>query len=242
MKSIFQPVKPKKVTAEIVHQLTRLIKEGRLQPGEKLPGERTLSGLLGVGRSTLREAVNILEALGFLETRNRKGIYVKSVSSPIISDPLRKILEEDKSALADLYGLRKDIELASADLAARLHTDGDLEVMEVHLSRMRKDAERSHLVLSDDMEFHLAIAQATHNFLRVHILKSLFDLSSEYFVFVRETIAVEANIPMIFDQHERIFHAIKRRDSEAARSTMDQHLTWVQAKWEELWRRGQVSF
>jgi GntR family transcriptional repressor for pyruvate dehydrogenase complex len=222
------------VTAEIVHQMTQLIKEGRLQPGEKLPGERTLAGLLGVGRSTLREAVNILEALGFLETQNRKGIFVKSVSSPIISDPLRRILEEDKSALADLYGLRKDIELASADLAARLHTDEDLKAMEMHLARMKKDAADTRLVLGDDMGFHLAIAQATHNFLRAHILKSLFDLSSEYFVFIRKTIAVESNIPMIFAQHDRVYEAIKRRDPEAARSAMDQHLTWVQAKWEEL--------
>jgi GntR family transcriptional regulator, transcriptional repressor for pyruvate dehydrogenase complex len=234
MKDIFEPVKPKKVTAEIVRQMTQLIKSGRLQPGEKLPGERTLAGRLGVGRSTLREAVNILETLGFLETRNRKGIYVKSVSSPFFSDPLRKILEEDKSALADLYGLRRDIELASADAAARLHTDEDLEAMETHLSRMKKDAEDIRLALSDDMEFHLAIAQATHNFLRAHILKSLFDLTSEYLVFIRETIAVEGNIPMLFNQHDDVYQAIKRRDPEAARAAMDRHLTWVQAKWEEL--------
>ena len=105
MKNIYTQIRPHKISEEIVNQIKSLIKDGKLQPGQKLPPERTLADLLGVGRSSLREAINILEALGFVEIRNRKGIFVRPVSSPIISDPLRQILEEDKSKLYELYEL-----------------------------------------------------------------------------------------------------------------------------------------
>ena len=88
MKNIYRPIRQHKVTEEIVTQIKSLIKDGTLQPGEKLPSERMLCGLLGVGRSSLREALNILEALGFLEIKNRRGIFVHSVSLPLLCDPL----------------------------------------------------------------------------------------------------------------------------------------------------------
>lgn len=74
-------------------------------------------------------------------------------------DPLRQILEEDGGKLYELYELRKDIELASISMAAKLRTRTDLVRIEKFLTKMEEDAENSHLSLSDDVEFHLAIAQ-----------------------------------------------------------------------------------
>jgi len=232
MKNIYSQIRPHKISEEIVNQIKSLIKDGKLQPGEKLPPERTLADLLGVGRSSLREAINILEALGFVEIRNRKGIFVRPVSSPIISDPLRQILEEDKSKLYELYELRKDIELAAIHTAAKVRTKTDLARIKKYIKNMEQDAQDSRLSLSDDLEFHLAIAQATHNFLRVHILKNIFDLSGEYIDFIREKLIHEKpNVLSILDQHKKIYQAIKKRDQEGARALMDEHLTWVEEKW-----------
>ncbi len=69
MQSIYRRIRPYKVTEEIVAQIKSLIKDGTLHPGEQLPSERILCGLLGVGRSSIREAINVLEALGFLEIK-----------------------------------------------------------------------------------------------------------------------------------------------------------------------------
>jgi DNA-binding GntR family transcriptional regulator len=73
MQSIYRRIRPCKVTEEIVGQIKSLIKDGTLHPGEQLPSERILCGLLGVGRSSIREAC-VLEALGF-QVKNRKGVF-----------------------------------------------------------------------------------------------------------------------------------------------------------------------
>ena len=238
MNTIYSQISPHKIPEEIVKQIKSLIKDGKLQPGEKLPPERTLSDLLGVGRSSLREAINILETLGFVEIKQREGIFIRPVSSPIISDPLKQILEEDKNKLYELYELRKDVELSAAYMAAKLRTRIDLANIKKFLKRMEEDAQSSYLSLSDDLEFHLAIAQATHNFLRVHILKNIFDLSGDYIDFIRNKLVQEKiHVTLIFEQHKKIFQAIQSRDQDGARSIMNEHLTWVEEKWKEFGRK-----
>lgn len=232
MNSIFTQIKPTKVSEEIVQQIKSLIKDGKLEPGEKLPSERVLAELLGVGRSSLREAMNILETLGFLEIKKRKGTFVRSVSSPILADPLMQILEEDKSKLYDLYELRKDIELGSAYVAAKVRTEKDLEDLEKWVMRMGEDAKSSRVSLRDDLGFHMAIARATHNFLRVHILKRIFDLSGEYIDFVRQQgIRDPYTVPRILNHHEKILEAIRKQEQDNSRKLMDEHLTWVEDEW-----------
>ena len=164
MKNVYRPIRQHKVTEQIVVQIKSLIGDGTLQPGEKLPSERMLCGLLGVGRSSLREAVNILDALGFLDVKDRKGIFVRSVSSPLLYDPLVQILREGKAGLGDLYGVRKDIELGSAYLAAKLRNKRDLARLKEFLGRMETGVqESSEWSMRDDMDYHLAIAQASGN-------------------------------------------------------------------------------
>jgi len=238
MNTIYSQIRPHKIPEEIVQQIKSLIKDGKLQPGQKLPPERTLADLLGVGRSSLREAINILETLGFVEIKQRKGIFIRTVSSPIISDPLRQILEEDKSGLYQLYELRKDIELASTYMSAKIRTENDLVAIRKPLKRMEEGARNTNLLLDYDWEFHLAIARATHNFLRVHILKNIFDLAADYMrLIVQKLIEEETSIFTVLDQHTRIFQAIQKRDQESARALMDEHLTWVEEKWKEFGRK-----
>lgn len=239
MRKIYRQISLHTIPEKIVHQVKSLIKDGKLQPGEKLPPERTLADLFGVARSSLREAINILETLGFVEIKKRKGIFVRTVSSPIISDPLKQILEEDKSAFYKIYELRKDIELASSYLAAKLRNKTDLARLRKLLNRMKEDAHMSHISLSADLEFHIAIAQATHNFIRVHILKSIFDLSDDFNDFVTQRFADDTfHIAMVFAHHKTIFQAIQKKDQEGARAAMNEHLTWVEEEWKKFWTKN----
>jgi GntR family transcriptional repressor for pyruvate dehydrogenase complex len=238
MKNPYRQIRPHRIPEEIVQQIKTLIREGKLLPGERLPPERALADLLGVGRSSLREAISILETLGFVETRKRTGIFVRSVSSPIISDPLRQMLEEDKSGLYQLYEIRRDIELASADVCAQLRTKADLAAIRKLLVKMQEDARKDRLSLTHDWDFHLAIAQAAQNFLRVHILKNVFSLAEDFMVeIVRKLIDEKTSISQVIEQHTHIFEAIKRKDPAEARALMDQHLTWVEDKWKEFGTR-----
>lgn len=231
---LYSEIKPHRIPDQIVRQVIALIKDNKLHPGEKLPPERNLAQLLGVGRSSLREAINTLETLGFVEIRKRKGIYVRTVSSSMMPDPLLAILTEDESKLHDLYELRKDIELAAAYKAAQLRTATELAKIGRYLKAMQTDSEASSLSLNDDLGFHMAIAEAAHNFLRVHIFKNIFDLYGHYIDLARHKLNQErANIATAVAQHTRIYDAVAQQDAKAARAAMDVHLTWVETQWEQ---------
>jgi GntR family transcriptional repressor for pyruvate dehydrogenase complex len=232
--NIYRPIRQHKVTEEIVAQIKSLISDGTLQPGEKLPSERMLCGLLDVGRSSLREAVSILEALGILDIKNRRGIFVRSVSSPLLYDPLVQILREGKAGLGDLYGVRKDIELGSAYLAAKLRTKEDLAKLRELLGRMETGVQDgSRWSMRDDLDYHLAIAQASGNPLRLHILKNIFDLAGEFFRISAEKITATW-FATVIEQHRKVFQTIECGDQEGAREGMEEHLTWGEEKWRVL--------
>ncbi len=234
--TVFKKIKPQKVTKEIADQIRSLIKEGQLQPGEKLPPERSFSEMLGVGRSSLREAINILETQGFVETRKRQGVYIRSLGSPLITDPLRQILEEDKHKLLHLYEVRKDIELASAFMAAKHCTSKDLSHMKKLLEQMENDAQKDDLKLQNDLGFHMAIAQSSKNVFRSHILKSIFELSSEYLHFITKILIKKSSgmTQQLFEQHNDIYEAIELKNQEKARTMMEAHLNWVEEKWKRF--------
>ena len=232
MDKVFKKIKPQKISEEIADQIRDLIKDGKLQPGEKLPPERVFSEMLDVGRSSLREAINILETQGFVEIKKRMGIYVCSLSTSIISDPLRKIIEEDKNKLLHLYEVRKDLELASAFVAAEHRTKTDLERMKQALDKMESDTKKSVVNLYDDLAFHLAIALSSHNIFRSHILKNIFDISDDHLQYVMGImIGEKASLLKLLEQHQNIYLAIEKQDPPLARTMMDEHLNWVEQKW-----------
>lgn len=230
MSARFNKIMPQKVSGEIVKQIKALIKNGELNPGEKLPTERQLADSLGVGRSSLREAINTLETLGFVEIKKRKGIFVRSVSASMLSNPIKQILDEDNTKVFQLYELRKDIELASAFIAAKTCTKDNIDSLAEQVKKMETDTKDLVLDLADDLKFHLTIAQATKNFFRAHILKSIFDLSNEYMQYVQERVAHgKENLEAIFNQHEKLFKAIEAKNQEEAKAAMSNHLSWVES-------------
>lgn len=234
MENLFSEIKPLKISEGVANQIKGLITEGKLQPGEKLPPERSLAAYLGVGRSSLREAINILETMGFVEKRKRTGLFIRSVSEPLLSNPLRKILEEDTGKLFQLYEIRKDIELASAHGAALRRTPKDLERIEALLEKMASDAEGNQISTADDIGFHLAIARATQNVIRVHILKNIFELYVEFINFVIEAVTREksetlANLAL----HRKIYAAVKSGDPDTARKAMMDLFDWVEGRWKK---------
>ena len=235
MNDVFRQIRPRSIPKGIVQQIKDLIREGKLHPGEKLPSERSLAEIFGVGRSSLREAINSLETLGLVEKKNRAGIYVKSIASPIISDPLMQMLEEDETRFFDLYEIRKDIEIASAYMAAQKRTDSDLAKMKNILDKMKENAEKKFIERGDDLDFHMAIAFGTHNLLRTHTLKNIFDMFGDFITHVANKLNRDRkNITLNMDQHKKIFEAIREADSERARDLMNEHLTWVEKIWREF--------
>jgi len=224
MDGVFKEVRIEKVSDKIVSQLIDLITEGRLLPGEKLPSERRLTELFGVGRSSLREALNTLETLGFIEIKKRKGNYVKNVDAAVPLSPLKKIMEVDQKRIVELYEVRRSIEQSSAREAAEQRTEEDLEEIYSALQKF-KGGGASSFSWDNEIAFHLAVARASHNFLRVHTLKSIFDFARQFLEPVLHGfISNEERMATVWEQHEQIYQAIKEQEPEKARLLMREHL------------------
>lgn len=225
MDAVFREVRVEKVSDKIVTQLIDLITEGQLLPGEKLPSERRLTELFGVGRSSLREALNTLETLGFIEIKKRKGNYVKSVDSAMPLSPLKKIMQVDQKRIVELYEVRRSIEQSSAREAADIRNEADLEAIHAALMKFKQSSGEIVFSWENEIAFHLAIARASHNFMRLHTLKSIFDFAREFLEPVLHGfICNEERLTTVLDQHLAIYNAIKDQDTELARNLMREHL------------------
>lgn len=229
---LYQRVKPKKVSEEIVEQIKTLVKTGKLLPGEQLPPERAFADMLGVGRPTLREAFKHLEALGLIEIRKRQGVFISNISSPMVSNPLLQVFREDPGMLPYLYEMRKDIEIAAAGLAAQRRTEADLAAIQAPVDQMETQLKAGSFSILDDIRFHMAIARATHNFLRVHIMQHIFDISSDFLENVSSKLGrTPTELSHVMEQHRHVFEAISDQDPQRSRMEMERHLDWVENQW-----------
>ncbi len=242
MNGVFKEVKVEKVSDKIVNQFIDLITEGQLVPGEKLPGERQLTELFGVGRSSLREALSTLETLGFIEIKKRQGNYVRNVDKVLSPNPLKKIIEDDQRRIVELYEVRRSIEQSSAREAAKNRTEEDLENIHKALVQLENPLGEAPFSWQKEITFHLAIARASHNFLRLHTLKAIFDFSQEFLEpILCEYTSNQGRIITVFQQHTEIFEAIRVQDSALAWRLMREHLVGTNKRFMAYFSEGQAG-
>ncbi len=228
MEGLFEEVQVEKITDKIVDQLENLINQGKLAPGNRLPSERQLIDMLGVGRSSLREALNKLETMGYVEIKKRKGIFVKSIDSTFRLDPMKRMMEENKNKIVQLYEIRSDLEQASAGAAALERNAQDLEDIQACLDNFETKTKEVKFRWELDQAFHCAIARASHNFFRIHVIMSIFDFSKEFIKPIIEGFAgCEENSATIATHHVAIFKAIEEKNADGARKKMKEHLDWT---------------
>jgi GntR family transcriptional repressor for pyruvate dehydrogenase complex len=223
---MFKFIKHTKISTEIVNQIKNQISEGMLKPGDRLPPERDLVKEFGVSRPSLREALNSLVAMGFLEVKGKRT-YIKSVASESMLDPLSLLIKTDTQKIFDLIEVRKAIETWGAFLAAQRATEEDIKQLENILEEMGKAFEQGRSWEKQDADFHLGIAQATHNTIHTHMMSTIYD-------FLRESVARvfkdRAKVKKLLDHHYRIFSAIKNHSPEKARERTLEHLNYVESE------------
>ncbi|TCP62806.1 GntR family transcriptional regulator [Rhodovulum bhavnagarense] len=227
----FQKIQPEKLSHAVVRQIELLILRGILRPGERLPSERDLSEKLGVSRPSLREAIAQLQDRGLLVSRAGAGIYVAEVLGSAFSDALLRLMGTHQEALFDYIAFRRDLEGLAAQRAARLASDTDLQVVDAVFRKMesahkkRNPADEAGL----DAEFHLAIIEASHNVVMLHMMRAMFDLLREGVFYNRQVMFRQRTTrAMLLDQHRAINVALQARDARAARAAVEQHLNYVE--------------
>jgi GntR family transcriptional repressor for pyruvate dehydrogenase complex len=229
----FQPIKQEKISTQIAEQIKTLINSGELKPGDALPPERELVKVFNVSRASLREALNTLAGMGFLEMSQKHRTIVRSLASSRITDPLQHLLKEDNQTVFELIEVRKAIETWSAYHAARRATSNDITHLEKSVESMRLKIEQGLSVVEDDANFHLAISEATHNKIQTHLMFSIYDILKESLGKYLESIKMSD----IYDQHSKVVEAVKNKDPDLAAARMREHLDYVKSKVQELTSR-----
>lgn len=224
---LFKPIKQEKLSVKIANQIKTLIIEGELNPGDPLPPERELMRLLSVSRPSLREALKSLLGMGFLETSKGNRTIVKSLASGTILDPLQYLLKDDITIVFQLIEVRKAIEAWNAYHAAKRATVADIAKLEKNVKSMQRKLEDDDFSLEkEDADFHLFIAEATHNKIQTHIMFTIYDI-------LKNSIGKyygNFDLLKIFHQHLEIVTAIKAKNSEMARSNIIEHLDYVESR------------
>lgn len=209
------PLPPIDRARQVTEALALYIDQAQLAAGDRLPAERELMTALGVGRSTIREVIRHFQALGVMETRKGSGTYLlKPITSATIHMPLSVDTANVRDALLQTLEVRRGIECEAGMVAARKRTAEDLEIIERKLNEM----ERVHLAKGtsgpEDLAFHLAIYDATHNPLFRQLLEQMREGFERFWEkpFDRPDFARRS-----FPYHRTLFNAIAAQDSEAAR-------------------------
>ena len=231
MTTLFKPIRPKKLSEEIVEQIQARISDGQLKPGERIPSERELASVLGVSRPSVREAIVMLEAMGLLEARQGGGTYVRSLTESSLASPLTEMVEKDPKLLNDLLEVRIGLECWSASLAATRATDEDIKKIGSYIDEMRHSV-KDGWDPKVDFQFHYAIATATHNTMQLHILNTVHGLflATIEVALHRFYSSQPKYIEILLGQHQAIYDNIVDRNAEGARTAMAEHLQWVQDK------------
>ncbi|WP_096784505.1 FadR/GntR family transcriptional regulator [Rhodobacter sp. CZR27] len=227
----FQKIQSEKLSQSVVRQIELLILRGILRPDERLPSERDLSERLGVSRPSLRDAIADLQDRGLLVSRPGSGIFVAEVLGSAFSPALVELFASHEEAVFDYIDFRRDLEGLSAERAATRASDTDLQVIDTIFRKM----EAAHLKRdpSDeaalDAQFHMAIIEASHNVVMLHMMRSMFDLLRSGVFYNRQMMFRQRTTrESLLDQHRQINAALQARDPKAAREAIEAHLGYVE--------------
>jgi GntR family transcriptional repressor for pyruvate dehydrogenase complex len=219
--SIRRGVAREDVTARLIAIFKQLIAEGTLVPGSRLPADRDLAGSFGVSRSSLRQALKVLEIMGVISQRVGDGTYLNSDADSILGEPMEFLILLDGISFHELMEARLFVEPELAARAATRASGDDLAHIRRELTAMETAGPDHEQFVKHDLMFHQAIFTAAGNrvcgqmFSVVHkSLEKLIRLTSQI---------VDAEHTVVL--HRRIYTAIRKRDPVEARQRMIEHLT-----------------
>ena len=232
----FEKVTAEKLAQSVSKQIELLILRGILRPGERLPAERDLAERMCVSRPSLREALEALEEKGLVVSRPGSGVFIAEVLGSAFSSALIELFASHDEAVYDYLDFRRDLEGLAAERAARRGSDTDLAVIATIFGKMeaahqkRNPADEAAL----DAQFHMAIIEASHNVVMLHMMRSMFDLLRQG-VFYNRMMMFKNRMTrdMLLDQHRAINTAIQARDAAAARAAVAAHMDYVEQALQE---------
>ena len=208
------------VTVKLISIFKQLISEGALVAGCRLPSERELAESFGVSRSSLRQALKVLEIMGVISQRVGDGTYLNSGAGSILGEPMEFLILLDGISFHEIMEARLVVEPELAARAAIRASDEDLKELRAELSTMEQAGLDHELFVHHDLLFHQAIFKAAGNRVCGQMFAVVHKSLGKLITVTSQLVEPEHTLTL----HRRIYQAIRKRDSEDARQKMIEHL------------------
>lgn len=222
-------IQTKKIYEEVTDSLVNMIKNGELKSGDRLDSVEQLAQSFDVSRSAVREALSGMRAMGLIVMRQGEGTFVTKFDASSIQLPKNTGLLMREEDIREIYEVRKILEVGAARSAALHHELEDLIPLQKAIEAMKKAKNDGEVGAEADMQFHMAIAQASHNNILIHLMSSVDEVMLSVLKETRQVLVyTEKKTGSLIEEHEAIYEAIKERDAEKAYERMLTHLTNVE--------------
>lgn len=224
---MFQSVRQKKVFEEILDQIKEMLASGELVVGQKIPPETQLAEMLNVSRSSLREALRVLNVLGIIEAKTGEGTVIRHADPENLKNLLTFVAVSQGINTVELYEARRAIEVEAAGLAAVRRNEENLEKMYQALIEMDKSNNADSSLF--DYAFHREIVNSTRNSTLIMLISFISGLMGEQITDTRRQFSPYPEIMgKLQEQHWEIYKGIMDKNPEWAREKMHEHLLLAQ--------------
>lgn len=211
------------VIREISNYILEGILEGTITTGAKMPSERELSETLGVGRSTLREAVKVLTMLGLLEVKPGQGTFITDGSSDFYAAPLAWGLLIGERSIGEIVEVRSLLDCEAARLAALRATPDEVDMVRSHYEEMVAAHETcdAEAFADADVRFHLAVARAAHNAVILQTMRTIRRLLE---LWISKVLTNSESLAVTLDEHRSVYESIRDKKPEGSQEAMYRHV------------------
>jgi GntR family transcriptional repressor for pyruvate dehydrogenase complex len=224
---MYKVVQASRLYEQIVQQIEESIRTKALKEGDQLPPERELAHQFGVSRTAVREAVKALRGKGLVEAYPGRGTFITNQTSDSLKQSLDRVVKLDEpEGAARLTEVREILEPEIAALAASRANEDDLKAMREAIGVMEEARRDADAFIEADLDFHLALADATANPLILSLVDPIIALLRENRM---RTYYVDGGPERGQYHHKRILEAIEHRDPRGAREAMRAHLRQVRS-------------
>lgn len=221
------PAKNTKVYEQVVERIKKMIEEGELKIGDKLPTERAMAEELNVSRASIREAIRSLEVIGLIESIQGAGNYIKNDFSEILLEPLSMMFMLQQGSAIEIYELREVLELSTIMISAERIKKEELKKLKELIEKFKEsDIESNNVII--DKEFHYTIVKAANNPLITNLLNVLSQVIDKFITDSRKNILESSeNKERLLKLHERIYIALENRNSLEAYTCLKEHFELI---------------
>ncbi len=234
---MFNSISSKKVYEQVIEQIQQRILNGELKKGDKLPSERELSEQMNVSRTSIREAIRVLETMGVIDSKQGEGNFICSNIDKSLIEPLSMIFKLNDGTWKDILELREVFELQIVKLAALRATEKDCMELKSIIDEMRKETEipyNKKIVVLLDQKFHNKLVSISKNCL----IESFFLMSSKLFEnFIEDArdkiISKYWSKEVLFEKHNAIYEAIRDKNPDLAYEKMKEHMEVIEKSYME---------